>query len=182
MYIITGDAKGKKIKVPKGNKTRPTSSRVKKSIFDTIGNIKKDTSVLDIFAGSGSLGIEALSRGAKHSTFIENDKNTARYLRNNLIECGYIENSKILNFDFKKALSILKKNNQKFELIFIDPPYDIYNNISLSELIHICDRLLKKEGMLIIEHNIKLDDNVENFKIITKKYGGTSVSFIRRED
>ena len=179
MYIITGQAKGREIKTPRGSNVRPTTSRVKKSIFDILGDIKGN-SVLDIFAGSGNLGIEALSRGARQATFIENDKNVLRYLRENIHSCGYVEQSTVLNFDFKKALSILTKNGNQFEIIFIDPPYAVFKDISVNDLILLCDKVLSENGEIVIEHNVKTDIVISDFDIRTKKYGGTLVSFVRR--
>ncbi|MGH7885670.1 MAG: 16S rRNA (guanine(966)-N(2))-methyltransferase RsmD [Thermodesulfobacteriota bacterium] len=182
MYILTGELKGKKLKVPKGKFVRPTSGRVKKSIFDTIKIIDKDTKVLDIFSGSGGLGIEALSRGANYAVFVEINRAAAEILNENIESCGYKYLSKILNFDFKKALSILRKSENKFDLIFIDPPYEIYEKISINDLINLSGELLDKNGMFIIEHNTKAEVINKYFTVKTKKYGETKISYLWRKN
>ena len=182
MRILTGRLKGRQIKVPKGNITRPTSGRIKKSIFDTIGPFDSDTFALDIFSGTGGLGIEALSRGAKQVTFIEQNKKVAKILKENIANCGLGEKANIIELDYKKALNILIKSNDKFDLIFVDPPYSFYANVNLQDLIKVCQEFLKENGMLIIEHNTTNKVNYDSFEIKTKKYGETMISYLWRKN
>lgn len=182
MRILTGDLKGRQIKVPKGNITRPTSSRIKKSIFDTIGYYDQAVIALDIFSGSGGLGIEALSRGAKQVTFIEQNKKVAKILKENISICELEEKANVIELDYKKALNILKKNKSKFDLIFADPPYSFYKDVNFQHLAKICQEFLNEDGMLIIEHNDTREIHIENFCIKTKKYGETMISYLWRKN
>ena len=100
-------------------------------------------------------------------------------LRQNL---NNIENYSILGFDYKKALNILEQEKSLFNIIFIDPPYELYDNLDINELIFRCDKVLGKEGIIIMEHSNKTIIDTKGFNIKTKKYGGTLVSFIRRDN
>ena len=106
LRVLTGTAKGRKLKVPKGQKIRPMTSRVKKSVFDTLGNIS-GVSVLDVFAGSGGIGIESLSCGADHVTVIEKDPLVYKIVKENYENCGFTDTAKLICSDYKEALSRL---------------------------------------------------------------------------
>ena len=177
MQVQTGIAKGKRLKIPKSSVVRPTTGRVKKSIFDTLGNIDGAT-VLDLFAGSGSLGIEALSKNASHVTFIEKDGSVFKTLSENIASCGFTESSIILNQDFNKALKQLQKNHTHFDLIFIDPPYVMYEKINFIEIVDDSLKMLNTNGLVIIEHDKNFLKRLSNFELNTKSYGTTYVSFI----
>ncbi len=181
MQVQTGELRGMRLKVPKGNTVRPTSGRIKKSIFDTIGIIDENSIVLDIFSGSGSLGIEALSRGAKSATFIEQNRSVAKTLKENIANCGLEKKAKVLELDYKKALDLLSRKNVNFDLIFIDPPYKLYEEESVENLVALGLNLLNENGMFIIEHN-KKDEIIHNlFEVKTKKYGETMISYFWRD-
>lgn len=181
MQILTGELKGRKIKVPKGKVVRPTSGRIKKSVFDTIGNIDSNIKVLDVFSGAGGLGLESLSRGAEFAVFIEKNKSVARVLNENIHECGFENRSQILGFDYKKALSILSSKGLLFDLIFFDPPYSFYDNKDVEYLVELGQNLLNENGMIIVEHNLKKEISCENFEAESKKYGETVISYFWRE-
>lgn len=178
LRVSSGKVKGKKLIVPKGKKVRPTTARVKQSIFDTIFDFK-DSSVLDIFAGSGALGIESLSRGAEHVTFIENDSNVIELLKKNLKSCNLTSQHSIIALHYNKAIKKLKKSGNYFDLIFIDPPFSLYETKKPDELIEEVMNLLKQSGMMIIEHTKSLEHKNSKFLISTKKYGSNFVSFIK---
>lgn len=181
MQILTGELKGRKIKVPRGSRVRPTSSRIKKSIFDTIGNIENGIKVLDVFSGAGGLGLESLSRGAESAVFIEKNKSVAKVLNENIITCGFENKARILGFDYKKALSTLCRKGTHFDIIFIDPPYSLYENKDVEYLVGLSQNLLNENGMIIIEHNSKKDIRSEYFEVKTKKYGETMISYFWRK-
>jgi len=115
MRVLTGKAKGKKLKVPSSKKVRPTTSRVKKSIFDKLGDIE-GLKVLDLFAGSGNLGIEALSKNALHVTFVEKDRTTTKLINENIRNCGFENCTKVINSDYEKALKYLKRKKKNLTL------------------------------------------------------------------
>ena len=182
MRILTGQSKGKRLKVPKEKSLRPTAARIKKSMFDILGPEIPGTRVLDLFSGSGNLGIEALSLGAESCVFVEKNPATAGIIAQNLRSCGYTEQSRILNFDFRKALSMLSAENCGFNLVFVDPPYEFYEKTGSHELARDIRSVVGEKGMMIIEHPSGNVINSEGFDVRTKKYGGTSVSFLRRLD
>ena len=176
MQVQTGTAKGKKLKMPKSKNVRPTTGRIKKSIFDILGDLD-GLSVLDLFSGSGNLGIEALSKNVVHATFVENQKAVARVLIDNIKNCGFEDQSEVLVFDFNRALRKFIKDSEKFDLIFIDPPYDIYNHLEVTDLLTSVRGLLNKSGTVVIEHNKLIEFSDPEFVLDTKKYGGTNISF-----
>ena len=138
--------------------------------------------VLDLFSGSGNLGIESLSCGAKHCVFVEKDPVATQIIYRNLRSCGYIERSKTLNFDFRAALSMLSVREPKFDIVFADPPYEIYDDNSPSELASEITNMAEENGVIVIEHPSGATIRVEGFIAKTKKYGGTSVSLLRKVD
>ena len=121
MRIITGTAKGCNLKTPKGMSTRPTSDRVKESLFSILGGEVEGTRVLDIFAGTGALGLEALSRGARAAVFI--DKATDKLIRENSQHCRLSDRAEILKGDVFAQLNRLSVQGRRFDLVFCDPPY-----------------------------------------------------------
>lgn len=182
MRVLTGQSKGKRLKVPRGKSLRPTAARIKKSIFDMLGSEVPGTKVLDLFSGSGNLGIEALSLGASSCVFVEKNSATAGIIAQNLRSCGYTERSRILNFDFRKALSMLSAENCGFDLVFVDPPYEFYEKTGPHELARNIRSVVEDKGVMVIEYPSGNVINSEGFDVRTRKYGGTSVSFLRRLD
>lgn len=182
MRILTGQSKGKKLKTPRGKSLRPTSARIKKSIFDILSSEVPGTKVLDLFAGSGNLGIEALSLGALSCVFVEKNPATAGIITQNLRSLEYTKQSRILNFDFRKALSMLSAENCGFDLVFVDPPYELYKKTEPHELARDIRSVIGAKGVMVIEHPSGNVINSEGLNVRTRKYGGTSVSFLRRLD
>lgn len=176
MQVQTGIAKGKKLKLPKTKNVRPTTGRIKKSIFDKLGNLD-GFRVLDLFSGSGNLGIEALSKNASYVTFVEKQKSVANILMENIKNCRFEKQSEVLIYDFNKAIKRLIKEGRKFDLIFIDPPYDIYNDLDVTDLLTSVRELLNNLGTIVIEHNQKFEFSDPKFVLDTKNYGGTNISF-----
>lgn len=180
MRVQTGIAKGRKLKSPAGTDIRPTSGRVKKSIFDTLGNIS-GTSVLDLFAGTGSLGIEALSRNAKNAVFVETEREAIKSIRDNLEKCGFTEKSEIISTDYKKAIQVLQKKAVKFNLVFIDPPYKLYSNTEPAQFVDEIYPLLSKPWEIVIEHDNVNNPGSSEYYIETRTFGSTNISYFREE-
>ena len=155
MRVIAGKYKGFNLKAPKNKSTRPTDNKVKEAIFDMLYPIKTDGPALDLFAGSGQMGIEFLSRGIGEVYFNEVDRFSFRVLKDNL-EKTKASNYIISKLDYKKALESYKKKNLKFDYIFLDPPYDkdyIKKSLSL-----ISDyELLNEDGIVITESDREID-------------------------
>lgn len=174
MRIISGKYKGKKIYGFDIEGTRPTMDRVKESLFGIIQNNLKDSICLDLFAGSGSLGIEALSNGASICYFVDKNKQILNILKNNL---KGIENSILIEKEYLMALEELK--NKKFDVIFLDPPYkDNLITPSIKKIIEL--NMLNKDAIIVCEYeneDIKCD-----LKLIKdKKYGSKKVKIYKNE-
>ena len=180
MKVISGFLKGRKIEGYNIEGTRPTMDRVKESVFGMIQDYIKGSIVLDLFAGSGQLGIEAISNGAKLCYFIDNNTEVIKILNKNITNLKIKENSKILLSDWKKSLNDFANQNIKFDLIFIDPPYDydVYEKI-LEKVSNL--NLLNKDGLIILEHhNLKLKDKYNDLTLYKqKKYGNKSVNIYK---
>jgi len=155
--------------------TRPTMDKVKESIFSIIQSNIEDSICLDLFAGSGSLGIEAISNGAKYVYFIDNKKEAISVLKENISSLK-ITNCTILLNDYNKALKYFKDNNIKFDLIFLDPPYKQYLIKNVLQTIIEYD-LLNEYGKVICEYEDEdLKDEYSNLKCIkTKNYGNKNI-------
>lgn len=182
MRIISGTNKGMKLYAPEGDKVRPTSDKIKEAIFNIIGPIDDEASVLELFAGSGSIGIEFLARGAKHCTFVDASHKSLNYVKRNLDLCNFKSRAKIMLSDYGKAISNLSNNNEKFDYIFADPPYAL--NLSANIFDKVFEYgILKPRGMLIIEtdKSEKTIDNTNTNMVEYKEkiYGRTRISIIR---
>ena len=149
MRIITGSARGCRLKAPKGMRTRPTSDRIKESLFSILGSFVREAEVLDLFAGTGSLGLEALSRGARHAVFV--DQATAGLIRENAEHARLLECSEILRGEAFAVLSRLAQTDRRFGLIFCDPPY--HSGLCGKVLQKLDDsEILASGGLLVLEH------------------------------
>ena len=172
MRVISGKYKGLKLKGFDINGTRPTMDRVKESLFGMIFPYLEGSVVLDLFAGSGSLGIEALSNGAKKVYFVDNNRIPIETIKENLKNVK--EDYTVLNINFIKALNTI---NEKFDIVFLDPPYD--KNLvtkSIEELIK--NDLLNKGAIIVCEYeNEDIKTNLELIKY--KKYGSKNIKIFR---
>ena len=192
MRIISGKARGTKINTIDEVTTRPTLDRVRESLFNIIQNYVSNTYVLDIFAGSGALGIEALSRGAKQAVFCDINKDAVKIINENLMKTRLKENAIVYNMNYKKIIEKLSKNDFKFDIVFVDPPYKENLAVNSVKLI-IQNNLLNENGIIIIETDEKERDlkelqelnkidneNLLKIKIIDeRKYGRANLIFLR---
>lgn len=180
MRVISGKFKGRNIITVKDDTVRPTTGRVKEAIFSilTSKDAIEGKRVLDLFCGSGALGIEALSRGAEYAVFIEKNAEVARLARENLAKLGL--DFKVYNTDFKIALK--KLQGQTFDLIFLDPPY--FDNLE-SECLFLIQKygILSQNGIIVLEHFAKKDlsNFTKGFIIDRRDFGKVSVSFLTKE-
>lgn len=183
MRVISGKARGTKLSSIESLSTRPTLDRVKESLFNIIQNNLKGAVILDLFAGSGQLGIEALSRGADKAYLCDINRDAVKMIKQNLEKTKLKDKTVVINEDYKKALRTLN-TNEKFDIIFIDPPYkeDIAVD-SIIDIIH--ESRLKENGIMIIEtdeieRDLREINKIENIKIIDqRKYGRASLIFIK---
>ena len=177
MRVISGSLKGRKIEGYDIVGTRPTMDRVKESVFASIQDYIPDSVVLDLFAGSGNLGIEAISNGCRKCFFVDNNSKCIQVIKGNLKKFGVLENSTVIESDYKKALDKFKDKGQVFDVIFVDPPYK--DTILLEILEYVRDNnLLSSNGIIVLEYNIDiLNEEIEGYNLIKKKkYGDKFIS------
>ena len=177
--ISNGTKKGFKLKVPSTGHVRPKTSKVRKMIFDIIQDVN-NYQILDLFAGCGSLGIESLSMGAKFVTFVDKSNISTKCIKDNLAKCSIENKSEVINKSFSEITRQLIKRNNKYNLIFIDPPYDYFDEKSLNGIIRTALKLLENQGIIVCEHpmkeEIKLD--VANYRV--KKYKDKYITFCEK--
>lgn len=177
MRVISGIARGRNLKAPRGLKTRPTTDRVKEALFNILGQTIPESSFLDLFAGSGAIGIEALSRGAEKVILVEKDTQALRAIKENLEKTGFSDKARVIPKDVYIALNTLQ--NEQYDYIFMDPPYLQEHE---GKVLSIIDRLglLKEKGIIVIESS-KLDTLPPQMGRISlyreEKYGDTLLSF-----
>lgn len=179
MRIVAGTRKSIPLKAVPGDLTRPTTDKVKESVFNILGPYLDGEMVLDLFAGSGGLGLEALSRGAKESVFIEKNPKAVTVLQENIAKARFQEESLVIRGDAKRAIEQLKEGQKKFDLVFLDPPYAQTKLYDLAELLIQMD-LVADGAILVVEHekSVQVEENIPSAELYrTEKYGSLCVSF-----
>lgn len=178
MHIIAGQRRGAQLFAPKGMDTRPTQAKVKESLFNIVQAYVCDACVLDLFAGSGSLALEALSRGAEWAVMVDQDREAAQCIRRNVEKLRFEQCAQLLRCDWRQAVSQLSTSGKKFDLVFLDPPY------RMTELNECCAaladaHLLAQNAMLVLEHRtdaaVLPDERFELFK--ERTYADTQIHF-----
>lgn len=181
MRIISGRLRSRKLLSIRGNAVRPTSDRVREAIFNIIGRDVTETRVLDLFAGTGAMGIEALSRGARSAIFIDSRKASVAAVRKNLEYLGLTEHSQVILWDIAKNLNCLAPGGPEIHLVFMDPPY--LKNLIGPALSHLRQcRILALGALVVIEHAASepLPEQLSGYDLIEqRKYGKTLVSFLK---
>uniref|UniRef100_A0A7V3NUC7 16S rRNA (Guanine(966)-N(2))-methyltransferase RsmD n=1 Tax=candidate division WOR-3 bacterium TaxID=2052148 RepID=A0A7V3NUC7_UNCW3 len=175
--LTGGENKRQRLKIPKG--IRPTRAIVKRSIFDTLREYVVDSEVLEVFAGSGAVGFEALSRGATSCVFIEKSREGMLTIIENAKKLGVLNKIRVIKADFVRGLNDLIREQRKFDLIFADPPYDFSNHEELFKRVVL---LLKPNGLYLVEVRNKtlLPDNWEGLsKVKEVNFGQTKVVYYR---
>ena len=184
MRVISGTARGKKLSSLEGLETRPTLDRVKEALFNILQFDLKDAKVLDLFSGSGALGIEALSRGAKEAIFCDNSNKAIQIINKNLEDTRLQNKAKVINKDYLNTIKQLHNESKKFNIVFLDPPYK--TNYAIKSIEQILKyNLLDNDGIIIVEtddenkiDDIKKNNNIEVYD--TRKYGIVFIIFIRK--
>jgi len=185
MRIIAGLLKNRRILSPKSTLTRPTSEKLRETLFNICQTYIKDTDFLDLFAGSGAMGIEALSRGARMVTFVDAERESIRCIRKNLEDLKITESCTIISSDVFEGMKKLLKAKDRYDIIFADPPYDAFSHyrgekISFSEcVVRMLDEsdLLKQGGMLFIEDSADSQpvvDKLQSLELISSRRLGRS--------
>ena len=182
MRIIAGSAKGTKLYTLEGENTRPTLDRVKESLFNIIQNEIQDSIFLDLFSGSGAIGLEAVSRGAKKSILCDKSKEACIIIKKNIEKTHALKNTELYQADFKEVLT--NRINEKLDIVFLDPPYKTDFATEAVKILLEKD-LLKENAMIIIEtdDNQRIIENLENINCEIKdirKYGRAYLIFLKR--
>ncbi|MEA2014444.1 MAG: 16S rRNA (guanine(966)-N(2))-methyltransferase RsmD [Thermodesulfobacteriota bacterium] len=179
MRITGGHARGRKIYAPNSDKIRVSSDRVRESLFDILPSMD-GLFFLDIYAGSGSSGIEALSRGSTGAVFIEKEVLHAVELKKNLDLCGFDKVSEVIVSTAERGIRILSGRGRRFDVVFADPPYDRGLAAKVPGLLKERN-LVSRDGVLVVEHSFREDVVVENPFVMTdrRRYGDTVISFFK---
>ncbi len=176
MRVIAGEFKGRRLASPRGANLRATTDKVREALFNILAAKIEGASFLDIYAGSGSVGIEAMSRGARPVVFVDNDKNNILLLKKNLFLLPDHNEAHVVYSD---AINYLKKNKIHFDIIFLDPPYEGGDLEVLLQTLGGCDTM-PPQSVVIFEHFHKkiLPDAAGDFSVLKRyRYGGTTLSF-----
>ena len=180
MRVIAGRLGGRLLKAPKGTVTRPTSDRVREALFAMLG-VVEGMSVLDLFAGTGALGIEALSRGADRAVFVERDTRAAKVLGENLTALGIApEAAEVRRVDALAALRSARARKETYDLIFIDPPYGHAHEWG-PELSAALPSLFRPEARVVVESDRRAPLELEVALELKRRYGDTSITIHRHQ-
>ena len=173
MRIIAGERKGHTIYAPRGRETRPTSDRVRENIFNIVAPWVEGARVLDLYAGSGAMGLEALSRGAERAVFVESDPDAVRAIERNLDKLR-LTGARVVRHDAVTGLAQEANAGRKYDLVLADPPYAMTNYDSLSRYL---PGVLAEDGLLVFESAAKTEPELPGLTVRTsRKYGSTRVT------
>lgn len=184
LRIIAGKHRGLRLATPKGKRMRPTAERVREAIFNIVGYDLSDLWVLDLFAGTGALGLEALSRGASFLVMVDQHPAALRLIGRNLAACGNPQQAKVYRLDLPRGLKQLTRQGYRFDLVFLDPPYERGLSRRCLEQLG-TGTLLNQNATVISEHAFE-ESLTTTYGCLqrqtVRRYGNTAVSFYRRGD
>lgn len=176
MRIIAGEARGRRLFAPPGRDTRPTLDRVRESLFSILQSRLPGATVLDLFAGSGALAFEALSRGAKRAVLVDSDRCAQAAIRRNLEALGYADRATLLPMDWRRALERL---SGEFDLIFLDPPYRMPG---AQDVLPALAPYLAEGACIAYEHDRALPPSAPGYTVMDfRAYGDTAISFFSKD-
>ena len=183
MRIIAGTYASRKLVTLKGDATRPTLDKVKEAVFSSLGGFFQGGRCLDLYAGSGAIGLEALSRGMDEIDFVDASAAAIRIIKENIENLGVIEMTHVYKMRDLNALSFFAKEKRKYQLVYLDPPYEQQHNEKVLELLSDL-QLLKDDGIVVVEAK-KEDELKEVIKTLrcykTATYGITTIHYYRKE-
>lgn len=180
MRVIAGEFKGRRLSTPKGRDIRPTADRVREAVFNIIGPRVHGAVVLDLFAGTGALGIEALSRGAIAATFVDTSREALGVIRRNIEICALKARTHVISCDVYRSLGALGNHNPPFDLVFADPPYHCGYLIPAMENLH-ASGCLSESALIVVEHDPRepVVAQQSHFQVTdARRYGATAVTFL----
>ncbi len=177
MRIVAGSRKGHRIAAPKGAATRPTGDRVREATFSLIGPVE-GAAVLDLFAGSGAMGLEALSRGAASCVFVERDRDAARVIQANL-EKLRLTGATVANRDVAVALRDDRQCGRRYDLVLVDPPYDEWERHA-PKLAELLPDVLADDGLVVVETSERVEPELPLDLVTTRRYGSARITVFSR--
>lgn len=178
MRIIAGSARSRTILTPEGRDTRPTLDRVRESLFNILQMRVRGARVLDLFAGSGALSLESLSRGAEAAVMVDHDRKAIQCIRKNVETLRFEDRSRIIQADWRAAAETLRREGKAFDIVFLDPPYAM---VELEQVTEAIRPLLAEDALVVIEHDIRTMPHVADGydATDTRKYGIVGVTFFQ---
>jgi 16S rRNA (guanine966-N2)-methyltransferase len=178
MRVVAGSRKGARIFAPKGADTRPTADRVREAAFNLIGPVE-DMAVLDLFAGSGAMGIEALSRGADRAVFVESDVSAAEAIERNL-EKLRLTGAAVVRADALSALAAETAAGRRYDLVLVDPPYEMFSSVQTS-LARYVPAVLAPGALVVVETAASKEPELPLPKRTSRRYGSARLTVFERE-
>lgn len=178
MRVISGTAKGRQLKAVPGKNTRPTSDKVKEAVFSMIGPYFDGGDALDLFAGTGALGIEALSRGVDRAVFVDLDRHSITVIKANLAACGFSDRAQVFRNEASRAVKLMQQRELAFDYVFLDPPYR-FHDLDKLMLALAGHGLLRPDAVIVAEHDASLAyaEQIGPFKLFRRNdYGDTAIS------
>jgi 16S rRNA (guanine(966)-N(2))-methyltransferase RsmD len=184
MRIIGGELRGRVVRLPAGSRIRPTADRVKESLFNILHSVE-GASFLDLFAGSGNVGLEALSRGARFATFVEKDIRLVHALQESLVQLGFAARAEVIAADAERGLGRLVQRGNRFDIIFTDPPYDqglVLETLAWPDM----RKALTENGIIVLQHSAReKPDGLQAQPWVVadqRRYGDTVLTFLKGKD
>lgn len=180
MRVISGTLKGRRLVSPDGSATRPTADRIKESLFNILAGCLIDKRVLDLYAGTGALGIEALSRGAASAVFIDQAQTALTALRRNLVALKLEDRARIIRWDILSNLNCLTASTQQVDLVFMDPPYEA-NAVGPTLTILMSCGVMAPGALIVVEHSVRevIGPPIDRLRLTDqRRFGKTLVSFV----
>ncbi|MBI4246909.1 MAG: 16S rRNA (guanine(966)-N(2))-methyltransferase RsmD [Candidatus Rokubacteria bacterium] len=181
MRIIAGELKGRRLVAPRGERTRPTADQVRLALMDTLAPVLPGARLLDLFAGAGGVGLEALSRGAAHVTFVERDPRALAALRDNVATLGLESRARVLALEARRAVERLAGDGERFNLVFLDPPYE--SELTTTTLTALgAGRVTAPGAIVVAQHFTKRAPAAEIGALRayrTRRFGETTLTFFR---
>jgi 16S rRNA (guanine966-N2)-methyltransferase len=174
--IVAGSRKGARIFAPRGRETRPTGDRVREAAFDLIGSVE-GASVLDLFAGSGAMGLEALSRGAERAVFVESDRDACRTIARNLVKLG-LTGARVACED---VLAFLATERARYDLVLVDPPYEMVESLQM-RLAACLPAVLAEDGLLVFETSARVEPELPLTRRTSRRYGSARLTLFEHPE
>jgi 16S rRNA (guanine966-N2)-methyltransferase len=174
--IVAGARRSRRLRVPEGAAVRPTGEMVREAIFDSLGAIT-GLAALDLFAGTGAMGLEALSRGAERCVFVEHDRRVAEILRQNIADLEYQAQSRVMMADYRAAVHNLIQGGERFDLLFIDPPYKLLTEAEVT-LDPFIATIMQDGGVVVLESGKASHPTFGAVPVFDRVYGDTRVTMV----